>query len=197
MSNKEPKIKNEILRLGLILFVITAVAGGLLGVVNDVTSPIIAKKKVEAANESRRLVLKDAEDFKQVDGTFTSQAHPDITVDEVYEGTNGSGTVGYVIKTLPKGYGGTIEVIVGIGKDGVIEAITIGNMAETPGLGAKSKEPAFQEQFKGKPAGTLSVIKSGTPGESDVLAISGATITSNAVTLGINTAIDVFNTTLK
>lgn len=197
MSNKEPKIKNEILRLGLILFVITAVAGGLLGVVNDVTSPIIAQKKVEAANESRRLVLKNAQDFKQVEGTFTSEMYPDIPVDEVYEGTNGSGTVGYVIKTLPKGYGGTIEVIVGIGQDGAIEAITIGNMAETPGLGAKSKEPAFQNQFAGKPAGVLSVIKSGTPGESDVLAISGATITSNAVTLGINTAIDVFNTKLK
>lgn len=197
MSSKEPKIKNEILRLGLILFVITAVAGGLLGVVNDITSPIIAEKKVEAANESRRLVLKDAEDFKQVEGTFISETYSDVPVDEVYEGTNGSGTVGYVIKTLPKGYGGTIEVIVGIGKDGAIEAITIGNMAETPGLGAKSKEPAFQGQFAGKPAGTLSVIKSGTAGESDVLAISGATITSNAVTLGVNTAIDVFNTKLK
>ncbi|MDO4794112.1 MAG: FMN-binding protein, partial [Filifactor alocis] len=48
-----------------------------------------------------------------------------------------------------------------------------------------------------KPAGVLSVIKSGTPGENDVLAISGATITSNAVTLGVNAAIDVFNTKLK
>lgn len=197
MSNKEPMIKNEILRLGLILFLITAVAGGLLGIINDVTSPIIAEKQVEAANESRRVVLSSAEDFKQMEGQFKSDMYPDIPIDEVYEGLASSGTVGYVIKTLPKGYGGTVEVIVGVNKEGSIEAITIGNMSETPGLGAKSKEPAFQDQFKGKLLETLSVIKSGSPSNTDVLAISGATITSNAVTSGVNAAIDVFNTNLK
>ena len=115
------------------------------------------------------------------------------TAIEVFEGTNGSDTVGYTIKTAPSGYGGPVELTIGISKDGKITGVNVGNNSETPGLGAKSTDPAFNGQYKGKAAKTLEVIKSGAPNESQIKAISGATITSKAVTGGVNEAIAIFD----
>ena len=187
---------NSILKLGLNLFVICAVAAGLLAGTNQITAPLIEQRNEQANNEARQAVLADATEFKILDSK-NYKSSSDVEVVEVYEGLNGSEVAGYTIKVLPKGYGGEIELMVGITKDGTIAGVNIGNMSETPGLGARSKEEAFYGQYAGKPATELSVVKSGTAGETEIQAISGATITSKAVTCGVNAAVEVYDSINK
>ena len=187
---------NSILKLGLNLFVICAVAAGLLAGTNQITAPLIEQRNEQANNEARQAVLADATEFKILDSK-NYKSSSDVEVVEVYEGLNGSEVAGYTIKVLPKGYGGEIELMVGITKDGTIAGVNIGNMSETPGLGARSKEEAFYGQYAGKPATELSGVKRGTAGETEIQAISGATITSKAVTSGVNAAVEVYDSINK
>lgn len=187
---------NSILKLGLNLFVICAVASGLLAGTNQITEPLIEQRNEQANNEARQTVLPNTSEFKLLDNDKYKNGS-DVEVVEVYEGLNGSDISGYTVKVLPKGYGGEIELMVGIKTDGTISGVNVGNMNETPGLGAKAKEEAFYGQYLGKPATELNVIKSGSAGETEIQAISGATITSKAVTSGVNTAVEVYDSISK
>lgn len=191
---------NNIAKLGSILFGICAVAALALGLTNNITAPIIEQRNIQANNESRQMVLPQATEFVQMDNSIFANVEglEDGLVSEVYEGKNKDEVVGYTIKTLPKGYGGKIELIVGISKDGLVTGTNIGSMSETPGLGSKASEPKFNDQFKDKPATTeLSVVKGNASSENEIQAISGATITSKAVTKGVNAAIEVYNSSLN
>lgn len=177
----------DIFRLGAILFVICAVASLMLSLTNNITAPVIEQRNIQANNESRQEVLQVAEEFSEV-----KDVKGDL-IEEVYQGTKGGEVVGYTIKTTPKGYGGKVEVMVGISNDGKISGVKIGNHTETPGLGSKSADPSFKDQYNGKSTKTpLNVVKGNASNENDIVAISGATITSKAVTAGVNTAMDVY-----
>ncbi|WP_195945531.1 RnfABCDGE type electron transport complex subunit G [Paraclostridium bifermentans] len=177
----------DIFRLGAILFVICAVASLMLSVTNNITAPVIEQRNIQANNESRQEVLKVAEEFNEV-----KDVKGDL-IEEVYQGTKGGEVVGYTIKTTPKGYGGKVEVMVGISNDGKISGVKIGNHSETPGLGSKSADPSFKDQYNGKSTKTpLNIVKGNASNENDIVAISGATITSKAVTAGVNAAMDVY-----
>lgn len=185
-------MKNEIVKLGIILLIITAIAAALLGFVNQITSPVIEAQIIEANNMARKSILSDADSFELIQEDFGGE------VLEVYKGLKGSDIVGYTIKTAPKGYAGAIEVTTGITVDGTISGVSIGTMNETPGLGAKAKGEAFISQYNSKMTDeNLAVIKNGTPAENEIVAISGATITSAAVTKGVNTAIELFKNSLQ
>jgi Na+-translocating ferredoxin:NAD+ oxidoreductase subunit G len=95
------------------------------------------------------------------------------------------------------GYGGDIKFSVGIQKDGTVNGISILSISETAGLGMKAKEEKFQSNFKNKKASQFVVTKSGAAKDGDVDAISGATITSKAVTKGVNSALAVFENLTK
>lgn len=183
---------NSMVKIGGTLFGFTAVAALLLAGTNQITAPVIEQRNEKANNEARIEVLPGANEFNQVEPSEYKSAGA-TTVEEVFEGVNGSNEVGYTIKSQPSGYGGGIELTIGISKDGKITGVNVGNNSETPGLGAKSKDPAFTGQYKGKEAKELEVIKSGTPKDNQIKAISGATITSKAVTSGVNDAIKVFD----
>lgn len=177
----------DIFRLGAILFVICAVASLMLSVTNNITAPVIEQRNIQANNESRQEVLQVAEEFSEV-----KDVKGDL-IEEVYQGTKGGEVVGYTIKTTPKGYGGKVEVMVGISNDGKISGVKIGNHSETPGLGSKSADPSFKDQYNGKSTKTpLNIVKGNASNENDIVAISGATITSKAVTAGVNAAMDVY-----
>ncbi|GKZ04543.1 electron transport complex subunit G [Paraclostridium bifermentans] len=177
----------DIFRLGAILFVICAVASLMLSLTNNITAPVIEQRNIQANNESRQEVLQVAEEFSEV-----KDVKGDL-IEEVYQGTKGGEVVGYTIKTTPKGYGGKVEVMVGISNDGKISGVKIGNHSETPGLGSKSADPSFKDQYNGKSTKTpLNVVKGNASNENDIVAISGATITSKAVTAGVNAAMDVY-----
>ena len=114
----------------------------------------------------------------------------EVLVDWCYAGYQGDEVVGYVAQATVQGFGGPVEVVVGVDTNLILTGISVGggNFSETAGLGAKAKDTAFTDQFKGKSA-PISVIKAGGKAtESTVDAITSATITSNAVAGAVNTA---------
>ena len=188
----------DMFKLGLNLLIISAVAALLLALTNSVTASTIAQRNEQANAEARKLVLESAQDFEEVKDAKTDNSKG-VEVSEIYEAKDASGnTVGYTLKVLPSGYGGTIELMVGIDSaKGQVSGINVVSNSETAGLGAKSTDPEFSDQYKGKPLEELSVLKNGTPGDAEIKAISGATITSTAVTNGVDAAIEVYNNSLK
>ena len=188
----------DMIKLGLNLLIISAVAALLLALTNSVTADTIAQRSEQANAEARKLVLDFAETFEEVKDAKTDNSKG-IEVAEIFEAKDASGnTVGYTLKVLPSGYGGKIELMVGIDSaNNQVSGINVVSNSETAGLGAKSTDPAFSDQYKGKPLEELSVLKNGTPGDTEIKAISGATITSTAVTNGVDAAIEVYNNSLK
>ena len=164
-----------IVKPAVVLLVIAGVAAALLGAVSEVTKAPIAAQEQKTLNESMTAVMPDASAFEQMDVELTG------TVTAVYAADNG----GYVITTAPGGFGGAVNTMVGIGPDGVITGLRVTGHSETPGLGALSTEPAFYEQFAGV-SGTVSVTKDG----GTIVPITSATITSRAVCVGAQEALD-------
>lgn len=185
--------KYEIIKLGLILFVITATAGLILGGAYAITKAPIEKQAISENNDAMRETLKEATSFKKLNIPLKNGI-----VKEVDEGLTGTSVVGYTIKVASKGYNGEIELMVGISKAGKVEGIKILSQNETPGLGANSVKPKFSDQFDNKPlTPLLTVVKTPASKPNEINAITGATITSKAVTLGVNDAIEVFRVQLK
>ena len=179
------------LHLGGTLFAVTAVTGVILGLVENVTSEAILRVELAAKNEAYRIVLPAGENFE------TYEAKADDFVAEVQKGTSLAGLEGWCLSVNSKGYGGNINFIVGIDKNGTVKGINILNHSETPGLGAKSTEPEFYGQFADKSSMPLKVVKGGASNPDEIAAISGATITSNAVTSGVNAAFEYWQKNLK
>ena len=188
----------DMIKLGLNLLIISAVAALLLALTNSVTAGTIAERSEQANAEARKLVLESAETFEEVKDAKLDNS-TGVEVAEIFEAKDASGnTVGYTLKVLPSGYGGAIELMVGIDSaNGQVSGINVVSNSETAGLGAKSTDPEFSDQYKGKPLEELSVLKNGTPSDTEIKAISGATITSTAVTNGVDAAIEVYNNSLK
>lgn len=185
-------MKNEIVRLGFILGVVSMVASASLSFVNAATEPIITARIVAEADQARKDLLPEADQFQLVEAEFPEG------VTEVYAATKGSETIGYIVSAQSKGYGGTFDVTVGINGESTVTGIKLSNMNETPGLGAKATEPAFIDQFEEIKTETKPFVnKNATGAESEIVAISGATITSDAVTVGVNIALDYYNSNLK
>ena len=185
---------HKALRLGGTLFLVTAVTGLVLGGVERGTRTAILKARMADQANALRNVMPEAETFKAVD---VAPEDGTIVVTGAQEALKGDARVGYCLTVSTKGYGGPISMVVGVREDGSVSAIRILTHTETPGLGAHSAEPAFYRQFDDRTTLPLKVVK-GTAGAGDeISAISGATITSTAVTAGVNAAEDYWNRKLK
>lgn len=174
----------KIIKLGLVLFVITAVTGLILGAVHTITLEPIREAQAREKNEALAATLPGATEFKKLQPSENAGI-----IKEIYEGSSGGKTVGYNFTVTPKGYGGPIELIVGISNEGRVMDIKILSHSETPGLGAKAVEKPFAGQFKDKLIEKLFVTKTPAEAEDQIQAISGATITSSAVVAGVNEAL--------
>lgn len=192
----------QILKNTVILTLITLVAGMLLGLVYEITKEPIAISKENAKNEAYKQVMADAETFELYAHFHSDEATRALTdagfvgckIDEVVEGKVGSDIVGYVITaTSSEGYGGDIQISVGILEDGTVNGIEFLSISETAGLGMKAKEPKFYHQYGGKQVDAFTVKKTGASSDSEIDALSGATITSNAVTNAVNASIEYYN----
>ncbi|SKA80726.1 electron transport complex protein RnfG [Clostridium sp. USBA 49] len=182
----------ENFKLGGILLIIAATAGLLLGAAHSITLKPIAKQEQMSKAAAMKEILPEASEFKVKEVTLSG------TIKEVNEGLTSGKTSGYVITVTPKGYGGTIQLMVGISTKGNVEGIKILSHSETPGLGANAPQPKFSGQFKGKSIDKkLEVVKKAPSNSNEIEAITGATITSRAVTNGVNEAITFYNTNLK
>ena len=181
MKNKDTK---EIVRTALLLFLICAVAAGILAGVNLITAPRIAEAAAQAAQSSKASVLPVAASFEDVTLSDGSVG---------YRGLNENGDcVGYVFSTSASSYGGKLQLMTGFDTNGVVTGISLLGISDTPGLGMNAKKAVFQSQFMGTD-GELTVIKSGTAGKNQIQAITSATITSTAVSSCVNTARQYFN----
>ena len=165
MSNVKNDYVKPILVLTLICLVITAA----LAFTNQKTAPIIVETERAKAEAAQKEVLPEADSFTLLELTGLPS-----TVTEVYKADNGAG---FVFMLLTKGYGGDISLICGIDKEGLITASKILSHSETQGLGSKTTQPEFKDQFVGKDS-SLSGVET----------ISGATITSKAYIGAINDA---------
>lgn len=197
---------NKIVKNTLILSAITIVAGCLLGLVYEITKAPIAQAQENAKQEAYKTVLADAAEFT-VDDTLDAAAAANVLqeagytgddIAEVAKALDASGTVmGYVITvTSHEGYGGDIKISVGILSDGTVKGIEMLEISETAGLGMKAAEDDFKNQFKDKQVEKFSYTKSGEDGDDKIDALSGATITTNAVTNAVDCALVYFQNVL-
>ncbi len=180
--------QDSILNLVLRLAIITVCAGLILGVVYAVTKGPIEENEAAKATEARQGVLAAAEEFTQValDGIdYDREKYADIQ--EVYEGTTGGQAVGYTYSVVTKGYKAGLTLTIGIATDGSVTGVEITAHDETPGLGANADDPEWLSQFAGT-TGELTVSKSSAGAENEIQALTGATITSRAVTNAVNLA---------
>lgn len=192
--------KSGFMKDALVLFAITLVSGLCLGFVYDITKGPIEQATIDKNNRTYQEVLSAASSFTEVEGSVEKIAElaasgelagfGGVAIESVLEGTDASGAaVGYVINSLSNdSYGGAVKISVGFDADGAITGVGIREINDTPGLGLKAKEPKFKDQYIGKNADSLVVTKTGASADNEIDAISGATVTSNAVTNAVNTA---------
>lgn len=192
--------KGGFMKDALVLCAITLVAGAALGGVYTATEAPIAAANLAAKEAAYRSVLPEAASF-DAEGMEEALAagnaevaglgFGNVTLDEAVTAADASGaTIGYVITSTSKdGYGGAITVSVGISADGTVNGIEFLTLAETAGLGMNASKPEWKGQYAGKNVDAFAVTKSGAPADNEINAISGATITSNAVTGAVNAAV--------
>lgn len=193
--------KSGFMKDALILCAITLVSGVCLGFVYEITKGPIEQANIAAANATYREVLSTADSFSTLEGSEAKveelnasgelSQYGNVGVESVLAGTDASGNVvGYVFNTYSNdSYGGLVSLSVGVDADGAITGVGIREISDTPGLGLKAQDAEYTDQFLGKGAEALTVIKSGAAGENEINAISGATITSEATTNAVNAAI--------
>ena len=172
--------------LALMLFLITFITALLLGFVNQVTAPQIAKNNEATRAAAMAEIIPDAEFVEAEPSEVPAPDKETPAIQNIYEAQKDGETVGYCMEVLPSGFGGTLTVVVGINTDGTVAGAKVTSHAETPGLGAKAQsDPTWIVQFAGQAAdGSLAVTKDG----GTINSITGATITSCAVTVADNTA---------
>ncbi len=170
-----------------VLTVIALCAALLLSVTYQATKDVIAARAQTDAAAARLALLPEADRFEAVDA-------PD-GLTEVYRALNERGeTAGFIAVLAVNGFGGEIEVTVGIDTAGCLTGVRVGGtqFSETPGLGAKAREAAFTDQFVGLAAPVALSKDGGT-----VDAVTSATITSRAIVLAVNTAADALRPLLQ
>lgn len=227
----------QVVKDTMILFIITLVAGILLGFVNELTSESIAQyeadKKALACSEvfyeedengslnevvSLAFEAVKEEELQNMNESLAEKEVGNVIIDEIYrayvtpalveeEGAldetestvAGLGEIvsednfyGYVIGvTTKEGYNGEISFYAGITKEGILKGVSLLQIAETPGLGMNA-ESTLLPQFRNVEAGIFTVVKTGAMGSDEIDAITSATVTSDAITGGVNAAYECF-----
>ncbi len=183
MKKLNPK---DILLPVVVLFVICAGVTAILAAVNSVAEQPIAELAEQKAQQAREVVLPQAEKFEKM-----KIQHDGVS--ECFKGVKDDKIVGYTFTASASGYGGLVEVMVGIDSaSGEISGVSILSQSETPGLGANAVKSEFTDQFK-QGAKEIKVIKNAQPSDGEIKALTGATITSTAVTNAVNSAVEAYD----
>ena len=191
------------------LMIITLIAGLLLGTVYYVTYEPIQVALREATVKAYKQVFPDAVDFAEnpdsaamiaaAEADIAAQGFGNVLIDGVIDAKDASGNViGHVINSTSKdGFGGWVSISTGIKEDGTLNGIAFLSISESAGLGMNARDTDWYHQFDGKKADKFSVTKTGATNDSEINAISGATITSRAVTGAVNAAVYFVGSCLK
>lgn len=200
-------MNTKIIKDAAMLTIITLIAGLLLGLVYEVTKNPIKVQQALTKQKSFQAVFEDATDFKELDNfdkesalqVLTQAGYEQESIDEAVEALDDNGTIlGYVMQvTTSEGYAGDITFSLGIRLDGTVNGYEILRISETAGLGMKAKEDSFKDQYANKNVDRFAFTKTGATADNEIDAISGATITTNAITNGVNAGIAYFNSIAK
>lgn len=196
----------NILRDTIKITLITLISGILLGFVFQITKEPIAKAQEDAKQNAYKKVFSQATSFEE-DSDFNkedaakyledqkmSESQIDLLVKAL---DSDKKIIGYIVNvTNHKAYGGDISYTIGVKTDGTLNDYEILSISETAGLGMKAKEDKFKSQFHNVKVDQFTVTKQKAGSESEIEAISGATITSKAVTNGVNAGISYINSIL-
>ena len=197
-------MKNNIVRLGVILCLISAIAGGVLAFSNNITKDKIkeAEDLASSGPEVAQAVVPGSASFELSEDTALvdkiKAANGKFVELRICKDASGQ-ELGYGIRTLSteSGYGGDVEIFLGVSGDGEIVGMKVVAHDETVGLGAKIVNADFQSQFLGKSTDTVIKITKSSPKEDEIQALSGATFSSRSVTSAVNNAMDIYNQFLK
>lgn len=195
-------MKNKIVKDTLALTVITLISGLLLGVVNDITAGPIASQQAKEKEEAYKAVFAETASFEVVtsgedadlESYLDENGYKAQSIDEVMLAKDDAGNeLGYAFTvTTSEGYGGDIQFAMGIQDDGTLNGISILSIGETAGLGMRANTDAFKDQFKDKKVDKFEYTKTGATADDQIDALSGATITTNAMTNGVNAGLCAF-----
>ena len=201
MSKKETSLGHDI----VVITIITLIAGLLLGLVHSITAGPIAAQEEKTRIETQQAVFPSASTFEAIEGIAEDEgliqavADAGLTKTEVNAvdiAYDDAGTpLGYVVTSLNKeGYGGEIQIMTGIdttGEELSINSIAFLTLGETAGMGMKADLPDFKDQFIGLQPGDemIAYTKNGKSAPNEIDAISGSTVTTNAVTKASNAAL--------
>ena len=203
MGSKDAAVSIKTYKPAISLLVITLVAGLALGAAYEMTKGPIQKAEEAAAIAAYVSVCPDAADFQESDdleakaeelmtsdSDISNGTYGNIVFESVYQGVDASGNAaGYVVNVTSKdGFGGDITITVGVSEDKKVTGMEFLTINETAGLGMNAQNPEFMDQFIGK-EGSFNLVKDGASGDNDIQALSGATITSTAVTNAMNAAL--------
>jgi electron transport complex protein RnfG len=179
----------DILKLGFFLLVISAIAALGVGYVNTLAEPLIAQQILQTKLNGFKEVYPQSDKVEDESSRYLGGEKVSL-IKEVNIAYRNGVPAGVIYAVESKGYSGPISLLAGFDiATGKLTAIKVLSQKETPGLGAKAKEPAFQDRYKGKVAtAELEVTKSVPVRDNQIQAITASTITSRAVTTGVNAA---------
>lgn len=200
-------MNKKIVHDALILTAFTLVLGFLLGAVYEITKEPIAAAEKAALDEAYKVVFADAASFEE-DTEFDAAKAADIIaasefpndeITAVNKAVDASGNVlGYVINVIShEGSQADIAFSVGIQNDGTLNGYSVTTISETPGLGVLVQEEPFYSQFQGKSEESYSVVKTAPAADNEIQAVTGATISSRAITNGVNACLVYFREALQ
>lgn len=200
-------MNKKIVHDALVLTAFTLILGFILGAVNEITKEPIAAANKAAQDAAYKEVFKEAKTFEDnadfdADKAAKIIADSEYPNDEILNVSNAlddSGNIlGYVITvTSHEGSQADITFSVGIKSDGTINGYSITSISETPGLGMLVNEDDFKKQFNDKSAEAFTVVKSEPSSDTEIEAVTGATISSRAITNGVNACLVYFRTALQ
>ena len=171
----------------IVLTLVCLITGFLLAMTYGVTKDTIADNILREQEIAMKALLPEADNF-------VAAIKPEVKgVTNLFEAKKGTKTIGYVVMSDGKGYGGKVPVIVAFNLDLTLAGVIITGTQETPGFGKQVETHSYQEQFKGLPADkefTFSKELDKTHFDQ----VSGATITSRALKNALNNALTVFQT---
>lgn len=190
----------KILKDTLILAIITIVSGLLLGLVYMITKEPIAIQNEKTKLAAYNSVFAELDSYEEIEELEEAQkavkdaGYSAVILNEVVRAFDkDKKELGLIITVTDKdGYGGDIKMTVGIDVTGTITGLEILEINETAGLGMKAKDASFRKQYIGINADKVEYTKNGKTKDNEIDAISSATVTTTAVTDGVNGSITAF-----
>lgn len=183
----------------IVITSITIVAGFILGYVNDITKEPIAQQELASKQAAYQAVFQTGDSFDDLGEDVVNQLNEYLpesgfeneTVTEALVAKDASGNqLGYVFGVVTnQGYGGEISLSLGVASDGTFLGYEVLSISETAGLGMNATTDEFKNQFAGKNVSRFNYTKTGKTADYEIDAISGATITTNAVVNAVNAGI--------